>query len=329
MMWPILLAGGEKTMMIRASACAGFILLLLESAISAQVIVKDEKSFFEAVVPADWKVSRPSDVQEAGHQRYRAVAPDNQRRIIFYVFEEHRDINLDELDQLVSFLGQVSSERKISNSVIERRYKPGTSGVYEAARFQVDGPNGYLVLAMSSSPDLSFADGVFQTFAVKTPMTTRLLRFGRQWWARNESRGKSSPPLSFSDVAGLLLFLAAYCGFLYLLTRAGVCVRRGVEKMKVFKRLLVDASSSGITLGPRFKAERRKATLKILGPVLGLGSYAYFAYMFLPSFWKWTLLGHLLFPAIWFFNPNLKISQEEQQDAASELASTALENLWE
>ena len=94
---------------------------------------------------------------------------------------------LENLDTRLGWdLGQISSERKISDSVRERRYKPGAKGLYASARFQVDGPNGYVVFAASASPDLSFADGVFRTFTVRTPITTRLSRWfvrnGNMWW---------------------------------------------------------------------------------------------------------------------------------------------------
>lgn len=163
-------------------------LILLVSAATAQVIVKDEKTFFDTVIPADWTVSRPTDAQEAEVLRYQAIAPDKLRGIYFYVIETHDDIDLGKFENIDSHLGwnlgQLSSERRISESVSERRYKRGPKGLYAVARFQVEGPNGYVVFAASASPDLSFADGVFQTFIVKVPITTRL-----SWWfVRNRDR---------------------------------------------------------------------------------------------------------------------------------------------
>lgn len=170
-------------------AAALAIALLCASSVSAQVIVKDDKTFFDAVVPANWAITRPTDPEDAKVLRWQATAPDKQSGVYFYVFEADYDIDLEKFESIDSklgwALGAVASDRTISDSKRERRYKRGPKGLYAAALFQVDGPNGYVVLAVSANPDLSFGDQVFQTFAIRTPMSSRIsrwfVRYKNQW----------------------------------------------------------------------------------------------------------------------------------------------------
>jgi hypothetical protein len=245
---------------------------------SAQTVLKDDQVFFQVTVPSGWTASRPTDPDEAKDLRYKVLSLDKTQALYVYVFQSDDGIDLDKLADIDSKLGwdlgKRTREESPDSSTKRRTYDRGTKGLYATALFHTEASFGYLVLALSTSSDLKFAEAVFASMAVKIPLTERL------WQSR-------------WSVLGIVGSVA-----LWPLGRAGSSIRRGMEAKKALQAIQRQASQEGKVLNEKFHAAARKATASILWPVVGLAAAFVAAFAFLPIKLAFASLLLLIAPAL-------------------------------
>ncbi|GAK57756.1 hypothetical protein U27_04723 [Candidatus Vecturithrix granuli] len=278
------------------------------------IFIEDEEYHFSLRIPKNWEFEQAKESNSLW--RLSATPPDKKLQVAIYSIRVGDDIDLQKLEEqdhkLFEHLGEVYEKNQFTKALfkkwkigligeifldvieVEKRYKPGRTGLYGLARFTTSGTYGYIMLAYSATNEFSQAIPIFDSFQENVSM---LANFKNKWAAIREKGIFSSV---FGWIGGIIAVLVII-GILYLIGTSGKMVREGIEIKKVLKKARIEVKQKGGTLTPKYHEFKKKANKKIIIPILIWAIVYGIIFFFVPVKVFLVLLGALIVPILGFF----------------------------